>query len=164
MKSKFGFITVIVITILVAGFFYNKYRIAPNLKLEVLELTDLNGKEISLDSFHNKKLFLNFFATWCGPCIKELPSIFAAQQVLKKENFQFILISDEAPERLRNFSERSGIDILLLHSKKPFSEYKIFSIPTCYVLNAKHEVVIKKNGQEDWASSAILDKIKHLSE
>ncbi len=164
MKNKLVFISAIAIGVLVAGFFYNKYRVAPKLKLETLVLTDLAGNKISLDSFQNKKLFLNFFATWCGPCVKELPSIALAQQILSKEKFQFILISDEPNERLLSFKEKSGEDFLILHSEKPLQEYQIFSIPTSYVLNAKHEVVLKENGEEDWASNALLEKMKRITE
>lgn len=164
MKSKFIFIIGIVIAILAAGFLYNKFLIAPKLKLETLELTDLEGNKISLDSFQNKKLFINFFATWCGPCIKELPSIFSAQQILVKENFQFVLISDEPIARLQNFKEGIGIDFLILHSEKNLQQYQIFSIPVSYVLTAKHEVVFKKSGGDDWASIAMIEKMKHLTE
>ena len=164
MKNKFIFIAAITITILVGGFFYNKYRVAPKLKLETLELTDLAGNKISLNSFQNKKLFINFFATWCGPCIKELPSIASAQAILSKENFQFILISDEPAERLQSFKEKHGEDFLILHSIKPLQQYQIFSIPTSYVLNAKHEVVLKENGEEDWASPALIEKMKRVTE
>jgi peroxiredoxin len=164
MKNRLAFISAIAIGILVAGFFYNKYRVAPKLKLETLKLTDLAGNKISLDSFQNKKLFLNFFATWCGPCVKELHSIALAQQILSKENFQFILISDEPTDRLLNFKEKSGIDFLILRSEKSLQEYQIFSIPTSYVLNAKHEVVLKENGEEDWASNALVEKMKRVTE
>ena len=164
MKNKFIFVAAIVIAILVAGFFYNKYRVAPKLKLETLELTDLAGNKTSLDSFQNKKLFINFFATWCGPCMKELPSVASAKQMLSKENFQFILISDEPIERLQSFKEKRGADFLIFHSIKPLQQYQIFSIPTSYVLNAKHEVVLKENGEEDWASPALIEKMKRATE
>ncbi len=164
MKNKFIFISALAIAILVAGFFYNKYRVAPKLKLETLELTDLTGNKFSIDSFQNKKLFINFFATWCGPCIQELPSIASAQQILSKENFQFILISDETVERLQDFKEKRGTDFLILHSKKPLQQYDIFSIPTSYVLNAKHEVILKENGEEDWASPALIEKMNLTAE
>jgi len=164
MKNKFIFLVGIVITILVAGFFYNKYRVAPKVKFETLKLTDLNGNKVSLDSFQGKKMFINFFATWCGPCIKEVPSLLSAQQILAKENFRFVLISDEPVERLKHFQEQTGAGFPILHSEKKLQEYKIYTIPTSYVLNSNHEIVFKKTGEEDWASDAVIQKLKKLAE
>ena len=163
MKNKLIFIVGLLVIVLVVAFLYNKYLVAPKLKLETLELTDLEGNKVSLDSFQNKKLFINFFATWCGPCVKELPSIFSAQQILRKENFQFVLISDEPVARLQNFRERLGADFLILHSEKKLQQYQIFSIPVSYVLNANHQMVFKKGGGEDWKSDQMIEKMKHLT-
>ena len=135
MRNKISIGVGIAIAILVAGFLYNKYRVAPELKIEMLALTDLNGNKVSLNSFQNKNLFINFFATWCGPCMHEVPSLTLAQQILLKEHFQFIFISDEPIARLQNFSERNDGKFLILHSKKSLQQYKIFSIPASYVLN-----------------------------
>jgi len=164
MKNKFIPITGIVIAILVAGFFYNKYRIAPKVKFETLELTDLNGNSVSLDSFQDKKMFINFFATWCGPCVKEIPLLLSAQQILAKENFKFVLISDEPVEQLKHFQEQTGTGFLILHSEKKLQEYKIYTIPTSYVLNSNQEIVFKKTGEEDWASDAVIQKLKKLAD
>lgn len=164
MKNKFIFLVGIVIAILVAGFFYNKYRVAPKVKFETLKLTDLNGNKISLDSFQGQKMFINFFATWCGPCIKEVPSLLSAQQILAKENFRFVLISDEPIERLKHFQEQTGTRVPILHSEKKLLEYKIYTIPTSYVLNSNHEIVFKKTGEEDWASDAVIQNLKNLAE
>ena len=162
MKNKLILLTGIAVVILVAGFFYNKYRVAPKIKFETLELTDLDGNIFSLDSFQHKKMFINFFATWCGPCVKELPSLLSAQQMLLNKNFQFLLISDEPVERLKNFSERMEMKFLVLHSEKKLQDYKIYSIPTSYVLNTHREIAFKKSGEEDWATDKMIEQLKKI--
>ncbi len=162
MKSKILFIAGIIIAVLLACFFYNKYRIAPKVKFETLELTDLNGKKISLDSFHNKKLFVNFFATWCGPCMREIPSLVSSQKILANENFQFILISDESVEKLKVVQEQSSLPVF--HSVKKFRELNIVTIPVSYLLNEKHEIVYKQTSETDWSSKAMIEKLRNLSE
>jgi thiol-disulfide isomerase/thioredoxin len=161
MKGKFIFIAGIVIAILVAGFFYNKYRIAPNVKFETLELTDINGNKVSLEKFKDQKLFINFFATWCGPCMSEMNSIENAQQILLPDNFGFILISDEPVEHLKNFQQQT--QVLVLHSEKKLSQLDIVTIPTTYLLNKNHEIVLKETSAENWASEEIIDKLKELT-
>lgn len=161
MKNKIILIASIVLAILIAGFFYYKYRVAPKVKFESLELTDLSGNRISLEKFKGKKLFINFFATWCGPCMRELASIENAQQILSAENFQFLLISDEAVERLTAFQQQT--QLLTLHSEKKTAQFDIVTIPTTYVLNEKREIVIKRTGETDWASEEIIEKLRTLS-
>ncbi len=162
MKGKIIFIAGIVIAILIAGFFYNKYRVAPKLKFESLELTDINGNKISLDSFYHKKLFVNFFATWCGPCMNEMAAIENAQQILANDNFQFLLISDEPLARLKNFQQQT--QLLVLHSEKKLSLLDIVTIPTTYIVNEKHEIVYKQTSEADWSSETMIEKMRKLSE
>lgn len=160
MKNRLILIAGLLVAVLVAVYLYDKYRVAPKIKLTELALSDLNGQPVSLDTFRNEKLFINFFATWCGPCVKELPSIDAAQQVLKQENFRFILISDEPAALLQNFSERTGNRFLILRSERKLQQYSIFTIPTSYLLNTKGEIIFKHTGEEDWVSQAMLATLK----
>ena len=52
---------------------------------------DLDGKAIDLSDYLGKRIVLNYWATWCVPCIKEMPSLIAAEKLLKKENYVFLL-------------------------------------------------------------------------
>ncbi len=160
MKNKGILIAVAIITLLVGGFLFNRYQVAPKIKLNTLALTDLNGQPFSLDTFHNKKLFINFFATWCGPCMKELPSLYQAQQILEPDSFQFVLISDESTELLQRFNQKTEGRFLILHAAQNLQQYKIYSIPTSYLINTSGEIIFKQAGEEDWASEAILSKLK----
>lgn len=164
MKNKTIFIAGIAIAVLVAGFFYTKYRVAPNVKFETLKLTDLDGKEVSPAMFKHQKVLVNFFATWCGPCIRELPSLERVETYFSKEDFQLILISDEPVERLKDFKQSTGLMFTILHSEKKLHDLKIETIPTTYLLNSKGEIVFKKTGEEDWGSEAMIGKLKRLTE
>ncbi len=160
MKNRLIRIAAVVAALLVAGFLYNKYRIAPKIKPAALVLTDLTGHPFALDTFKNQKLFISFFATWCGPCLQELPSIFEAQQILEPVNFRFILVSDESIELLQRFNEKTESRFLILHSEKKLHDYNIYTIPTTYLLNTKGEIIFKQTGEEDWASEKMIAKLK----
>ena len=164
MKNKFIGAAGILVIIFVALFLYDKYRVAPAVKFDTLILTDLDGNPVSLEQFKDKKLFINFFATWCGSCLSEMPSLEAAQTALAKDNFQFILISDEPLARLKRFSNKSDLPFIILHSNQKLSALKIFTIPTTYVLNLNHEVVFKKVEVEDWASEAMIKQLEQVSD
>lgn len=158
MKSKWIWATVLIAALLTAGFFYSKYRIAPKVKFEGLALTDLNGNVVSIDKVNGKKLFVNFMATWCGPCISELPSLEIAQQTLRAEDFQFLLVSDEPLERLKQLQQK--VNLPVLHSTTKLTELKIYTIPTSYLLNGKGEIIFKKTGGMNWASEETLNELR----
>ena len=64
---------------------------------------DLEGKAIDLSDYQGKRVVLNYWATWCVPCIKEMPSLGAAEKVLEKENYVFLLASDESVTKIQDF-------------------------------------------------------------
>lgn len=164
MKNKGIIAAFLVIGLLAAGYLISKYRIAPAINFSKLELTDLNGKPVSLDDYKGKKVFFNFFATWCGPCVRELPALENAQAALQNDNFVFICISDEPVERLQSFAERTGTRLLILHSAENMHNHKIFTIPTSYLLNSNGKVVFKKVGEQDWGNEASLNELRKAAE
>ena len=152
---------VLIVAVLIGGFLYQKYRIAPRIKFDTLELTDLNGKPVKLQDYQGKKIFLNFFATWCGPCVGEFPSLNRASEILQPDSFVFISISDEPLNVLNHFNARFNPQyILVLHSVKDLHELGIFTIPTNYLLNNKNEVVFQKTGDENWAAPEVITELK----
>jgi thiol-disulfide isomerase/thioredoxin len=71
-------------------------------------LEGLNGEKVQLIAFKGKIIFLNFWATWCGPCKEEMPSMEALYQHYKERNFAFLTISLDygGPELVRKFIEK----------------------------------------------------------
>ena len=66
---------------------------------------DLENNEVNLSSFKGKKILINYWATWCGPCIQEMPSLVRAQEQLKSE-YVFLLVSEESTQRITRFKSR----------------------------------------------------------
>jgi thiol-disulfide isomerase/thioredoxin len=147
----------------VAAVLYHKYRMAPEIAFNSLQLEDLNGRAVDLQSFKDQNLLLNFFATWCGPCVNEMPELEKTADDLRSSNYTLLCISDESLERLRNFSERMGLHLQILHSVKPFRELKIFTYPTSYALNLKRRVVFKKVGNMDWTDAQVVAMLKSVT-
>src|SRR6201982_2163715 len=79
---------------------------APELKAK-----DVNGKELSLDAYKGKVVLLNFWATWCGPCRAEIPSLIRIQEAYK-DRLQIIGmdVDDDDQEQLREFVKNQGIN------------------------------------------------------
>lgn len=128
---------------------------------ENLTLKTLDGKEVDLSTYTGKKIFLNFWATWCGPCRAELPSMAQAQQALG-DDYVFLLVSDEAPETLISFKNKTQLPFTYLHKPTSIKMLGIFSIPQTYLINSEGEVVHDFSGAHNWMAKDKLALLKGL--
>lgn len=155
----------IIFASLIAVFLYQKYRIAPGIKFETLQLTDLNGQPVNLKQYQGKKLFINFFATWCGSCIGEFPALDKAAGMLAPDNFVFISVSDEPLPLLNRANTHLSLQhITILHSVKKLKELNIFTYPTSYLLNNKGYVVFKKTEEANWDDTEMIENLKQKAD
>lgn len=130
--------------------------------LQALSLTDLDGNPVSMEQYAGKRIFLNFWATWCGPCLAEMPSMEKARQELQDQGYVFVLISDEHPETLKAFRDRRGFGFDYLRLPGSIKTAGIFSIPQTYLLNTKGQVVQAITGATNWESQESLDLLKSI--
>ena len=110
---------------------------------------NLDGEEISLSDFAGKVVFFNFWATWCGPCKIEMPTMDDLYADLKDENFVILAVNQqEEPEVVREFIEREGFSFpVLLDSDGLISyQYGVRGIPTTYILGTDGKVLAGKVG------------------
>ena len=73
------------------------------------KLQSLDGVETSFSAFEGKVLFVNLWATWCGPCVTEMPSIQRLYERFPREEVAFLLVSDEPPDVVGEFAEEQGV-------------------------------------------------------
>lgn len=117
--------------------------------IEKVKLTELNGDEIDLSNFKGKTVFINFWATWCGPCIKEMPTIEKAQAALKKNDIVFLFASNEDSDEIKEFAQRRAFDfhyVKLLNME----ELKIHALPTTYIFDVNGMLKFSETGTKDW--------------
>lgn len=162
MKNKFILLTGIVVVILTAGYFYKKYRVAPDVDFRSLELR-INDEKNFITDIASRKILVCFFATWCKPCLEEIPSFQKLQSALVDDGLMVMLISDENLETLNTFWERNNKTIPVFHSVKKLKDLKIETVPTTYLLNEKREIIFKTVGEEDWSSDKMIRKIREAN-
>lgn len=73
------------------------------------QLEDVDGKTQALSHFHGKTLIVNFWATWCAPCVEEMPELTALQQEVSSRNIQIIGIGIDSPSNIREFAAKYKI-------------------------------------------------------
>ena len=134
--------------------------------LESLQLKssffDLEENNIDLSEFNNGKVVISYWATWCAPCIKEMPSIKRAEEILEEYGYTFLLVSDETISKISDFKNEMNFDLKFLKSNKSFESLGVYAMPTSYIFNENGEIVETFVGVIEWDSEEIISKLKML--
>jgi thiol-disulfide isomerase/thioredoxin len=140
----------------------NKEKPKLNTETYNWQLQDLQGNTILLEEFKNKIVFINLWATWCPPCIAELPDL---QKLYNKygDKVVFLFISNESPEKISSFLKKREFNI---PAYIPISQYphdfETKSIPTSFLIDKKGKIVIDKKGVAKWNSKRIKNTLDIL--
>lgn len=126
------------------------------------QMYDMQGNTITMDELLNKPVFLNFWATWCPPCVGELPGI---QELYNeyKDKVHFVLVTGEQQGTVKEFAGKHAYNDLpfYLSRSTPF-DFASESIPATFVISKAGKVVISKKGAARWNSGKmkrILDEL-----
>ncbi|HEA64922.1 MAG TPA: TlpA family protein disulfide reductase [Candidatus Aminicenantes bacterium] len=140
-------------------------EITPPVEALDFALKNLEGSEVSLKDFQGKVVFLNFWATWCGPCREEMPSMEKLWQRFKEKAFVILAVDlREGKEEVNSFMKDYGLTFsVLLDSKGEVgSMYAVRAIPTTFLIDSEGRIVGAALGARDWANEDALDLIEHL--
>jgi thiol-disulfide isomerase/thioredoxin len=124
-------------------------------KTKAWQINDINGDPVSFESMNNKPVFLNFWATWCPPCIAELPGI---EDLYKEygDKVNFILVSEESRAKVRAFAKKNKYDNLPFYQNNYVPiDFASQSIPTTFILSSEGKVVVSEKGVAKWNSNRI---------
>jgi thiol-disulfide isomerase/thioredoxin len=116
------------------------------------KLIDREGNTISLEEFKGKVIFMNMWATWCPPCIAEMPSIDKLHEEMGDEVAFIMLSLDDDFEKAKDFDKRNGygLPIYAPGSNLP-AMYQSSAIPTTYVIDAKGNLALTHKGMADYS-------------
>lgn len=126
------------------------------------ELRTLEGQPFNLSEAKGKVIVLNFWATWCPPCLAEMPALQRLYDSYRNE-VVFIFVSQEQPGVLREFMKEKGYEFPVYNPwNAPPKALTSESIPMTYVIGKKGALVISKNGAADWNSEKVRTVIDGL--
>ena len=123
-------------------------------------VSTLDGHELTLNDYEGKYLLVNFWATWCGPCKVEMPSLELLYQKFKKRNFAMLAVSNdifgaqvvEPYIQAQKFTFPVGLDPKL----KASNQFGVISLPTTFLVDPKGKIIGVLNGAENWADPKTL--------
>ncbi|MGB8274005.1 MAG: TlpA disulfide reductase family protein [Alphaproteobacteria bacterium] len=139
--------------------------VAPPRPLPALDLTDAAGQPAGLDAYRGKVVLVNFWATWCGPCVEELPALSRLQARLSGPDFTVIAVSGDrtGPEAVTPFLGQHGITGLPVLYDRTLASGRalhVTGLPTSILLDRDGREVGRVLGTLDWDSQAAVRPIE----
>ncbi|HEY1269889.1 MAG TPA: TlpA disulfide reductase family protein [Candidatus Binatia bacterium] len=128
-------------------------------------LADPAGRRVSLKDFHGKVVFLNFWATWCGPCRDEMPMMEALHREFKDQGLAVIAVNfEEDKQSVRSFFDELGLTFhaLLDPDGKVSERYNAISLPLTYIIDRNGRFVAMAIGIRPWDGAEAKALIRDL--
>jgi len=135
-------------------------------KASDFKLQDLAGKTVSLQSLKGKVVFLNVWATWCGPCRDEMPSMETLYDEFKgNPNFVMLAVSqDTNQDAVLPYVRKNGyhFDVLLDPENKVGDSYNVSGVPETFIIDRKGRIVAHHMGAFDWSRPDVSEALREL--
>lgn len=143
-----------------SGRWYPENRSPP-----ALVLKDIDGKEYDLAALKGRMVIVNFWATWCGPCVAEMPSLQALATRLGDRNALVLGVNyHESPQKIREFQARYRLNFPLLRDawQEASAAWKVSVLPTTFIVDADGILRYRVVGEVDWSSRQVADRLRSL--
>ncbi|MEO9479906.1 MAG: TlpA disulfide reductase family protein [Maribacter dokdonensis] len=121
---------------------------------------DLEGNVISLSDYKGKRVLLNYWATWCRPCIAEMPDMEKAQAILENENYVFLFASDQSVAKIEKFKEARGFNLNFIKFNGVYANKGVSALPATFIYNEVGEQVLRFDGGLKWDSPEMIEKLR----
>jgi thiol-disulfide isomerase/thioredoxin len=130
-----------------------------------LKLKTLDDKVVDINDYKNQVLLINFWASWCNPCITEIPSLVRLQKKFKGQDFKIITINiGESKDRIVKFVKKVGLSlpVLLDNDGKATKDWGVYAYPSNFLIDREGVIRYGYRGALEWDGQSIVDTIKTL--
>jgi thiol-disulfide isomerase/thioredoxin len=130
-----------------------------------LALKDLEGRQHQLSDYRGKVVLINFWATWCGPCRDEMPSIQSLKEKLAGRPFAVLAVNLDEPEsRIRKFLSQMTVDftILLDPERRVARAWDARILPASFVIGPDNRIRYSLIGEINWDHDLVVSRIAEL--
>ncbi|MDD4886942.1 MAG: TlpA disulfide reductase family protein [Thiomonas sp.] len=149
-----------------AGFTLTPYPSARTLPLSQVTFENGQGKHMTLADFKGKVVLLNIWATWCPPCVREMPTLDKLQKLLGGKNFAVVPLSVDKGGiyTVKSFYDDNFISSLPIYvdpTTNVLDALNILGTPTTILIDKQGKEIARTMGPEDWNQPAVIAQIKH---
>lgn len=121
-------------------------------------------RSVTLDQFRGKPLVLNFWASWCAPCVEEMPSLVELQKIMGNK-VTILAVSEDADDKAyQQFVRDHNVDLLTVRDPKQTANllYGTFKFPETYIIDKDGIIRRKFIGATDWTAPDIVEYLNKL--
>ena len=141
----------------------------PPLSTPTVGFTNSDGQPLTLSDFKGSGVVLNLWATWCAPCVQEMPALNALQRQVKKEGIEVVAVSSDrlGVKVVGPFFRKKGLNDLRIYvdTEGVFTESMPgYGLPRTYFINREGLVIATYNGPAEWDSTDIISVIRELTQ
>ena len=145
---------------------FNLVTFDPPFAAPAFSLPRLDGEPTELAQFRGKFVLVNFWATWCPPCLQEMPAMEASFQRYSDHDFIILAVSSdrEGAAVVRPFIDKLGVTfpILLDTDQRVSTQYGATNLPVSFLLDRQGQVIAGSQGARDWSSAAAISLLDEL--
>ena len=126
------------------------------------QLVDLYGSSINLESTRGQVVLINFWATWCPPCVAEMPSF---QKLVDDygDTVAFLFVAEDDPEKVKGFLRKQDYRLpVYFNDSNPPSIFQSSAIPVTYIIDKRGHIVVSKTGTANWNSEKTRELLDRL--
>jgi thiol-disulfide isomerase/thioredoxin len=138
----------------------------PPRPLEAVASVDADGNSVPLNARIKRPTVISFWATWCLPCLRELPSVGAFKTMADQAGVDVLTVSEdkEGAGPARKLLAEKGLSLPLLVDAdgSVAKALRIRGLPTTLIINARGEEVARREGEADWGETSSLDTVLGL--
>jgi len=129
-----------------------------------IQFQSLDGKNYNFSSAKGKVIFLNMWATWCPPCVAEMPAIQELYDKYKNnENIEFLMVTTDDHQKVMQFVKRKGYTFPVYFNQYRLPDaFQFNSLPTTFVVSKSGEVIINQVGAANWSGDKMIETLDRL--
>ena len=136
-----------------------------DLETNILQFEDLEGNKFSLRDFEGKTLFINYWATWCNPCLAEMPAMAELYEEFKdNEDIVFLYLSKEDMDVITDYIPKDeSLQKLPLYKVITDDElFKTRGIPTTFIVDKSGEILVEDVGSASWNDEEVINYLRSI--
>ncbi len=168
MKKLFLLLLIIVLSLLISGCGQEPTTLKTGEPAPDFSLVDRQGKTWTLSELKGQVVFINFWATWCPPCLKELPAMQKLYTALPTDKFKMLAILNKDKVNLADFvTNQKGITIPVLDDSQNIvgTQYFLTGLPESFIVDKQGILVEKFIGQAQWDAPRYFQMImNHINQ